>query len=203
VEPNVTEPATPAAPAAPATTAAPAAAATPPADPAAAAPAAPATAAPAATTAPAVPEKYEDFKLPDGVKLDTELMGEFGATAKELGLTQEQAQRVADLGAKLSQKNAAAVNDAVEQAKTEWIAQSKTDKEIGGEKFDANAAEAKAVFDAFGTPELGKLLVDSGLGNHPEMLRWAYRVSKQISPDKIHTGRQSGQAVDAASVLYR
>jgi hypothetical protein len=159
-------------------------------------------AADAAKAKPVVPEKYEEFKMPEGTQRDPEIQAEFATTAKELGLTQEQAQRLSDLGVKLSLKNTSAMHDALAKARTEWSEASKTDKEIGGEKFAENAAQAKAVFDAFGTPELKTLLIDSGLGDHPEMLRWAHRVSKHISPDKIHTGRQSAAPTDAASVMY-
>lgn len=138
------------------------------------------------------PEQYEAFKMPEGAALDSEIMGEFSAAAKEFGLTQEQAQRLADIGGKSALKSKGALDTALSKARTEWAEQSKTDKEFGGEKFDENLATANLALSTYGTPALKSFLDDSGLGNHPEMLRWAFKVGKSVSADKIVTGRQPG-----------
>lgn len=44
-----------------------------------------------------VPDKYTDFKLPDGYQFDPEALKTAQATFKELGLTQEGAQRLVDM----------------------------------------------------------------------------------------------------------
>lgn len=144
------------------------------------------------------PESYSDFTLPEGVALDKEVLDEFKTAAKELNLSQDAAQKIADLGAKMTLKNAAAMEAKLTEVKAGWLESSRADKEIGGDAYDTNVAAAKSVFDAFGTPALKDLLDSSGLGNHPEMIRWAHRVSKHVSPDTIVTGRQqSGQPSDA------
>lgn len=154
-----------------------------------------------ATAKPAEPAKevvYE-FKLPEGVEFKGELLDELKATAKDLGLTQEQAQRVADLGAKQAQGFAAQL---VEQQKTltaEWANQTTTDKEIGGDKLAENLAVAKKALDAFGSPELKTLLNQTGFGNHPDVVRFMVKAGKAISEDgKLITG--SAAQVDRASV---
>jgi hypothetical protein len=193
--------AAPAAPA-PAAPSAPAVAATP-AAPDASAPAAavvtPPAAAPVVTEAakPATPatapEKYE-FVAPKDQVLDPAVVTEFSGLAKELNLSQEAAQKVIDKMAPLLAKTdatqyASRITKAVETASAEWVTQSKADKEFGGDKFDANLALAKLTFDTYGTPELKALLQASGLDNHPEMIRWAYRTGKQLAPDgKVVTG---------------
>lgn len=147
-----------------------------------------------------------EFKLPDGVTLKGEALDELKATAKELGLTQEQAQKVADLGAKQAQ---AFTNQLVEYQRNqtaEWANATKADKEIGGDALDANLGVAKKALDAYATPELKKLLNDSGLGNHPEVIRTFFKVGKAISEDgKIITGsagQQSREAVPIENRLY-
>lgn len=130
-----------------------------------------------------------EFTLPEGVDLKGEALEELKATAKELGLTQEQAQRVADLGAKQAQGFAAQL---VEQQKTltaEWAEQTTTDKEIGGDKLPENLGVAKKALDTFGSPALKTLLNQSGLGNHPEVVRFMVKAGKAISEDgKLVTG---------------
>ena len=134
------------------------------------------------------PEDYEDFKAPEGIALDTEVTTEFKGLAKELNLSQDAAQKVADLGAKMAQKWATQQTEAISKAHAEWIDGTKTDKEIGGDKLPENLAMAKKALEAFGTPELRKLLNDSGLGNHPEVIRMFYRTGKAISEDRVLTG---------------
>lgn len=182
--------------AAPATTPA---ATTAPASTPAAAVAAPATeAAPATAAIPAVvaPEKY-DFVAPKDTALDPAISAEFAGIAKELNLSQEAAQKVIDKMAPLLAKNetardAARVQAVVEKAATQWAAEAKADTEYGGTNFDANLAVAKQTFATFGTPALEAVLKASGLDSHPEMIRWAYRVGKQIAPDgKVVTGNNT------------
>jgi hypothetical protein len=148
----------------------------------------------------AKPVEYT-FKLPEGVEFKGELFDELKTTAKELGLTQEQAQRVADLGAKQAQGFAAQL---VEQQKTltaEWAQQTTTDKEIGGDKLPENLAVAKKALDAFGSPELKTLLNQSGFGNHPDVVRFMVKAGKAISEDgKLITG-SAAQADRAAKPI--
>lgn len=137
-----------------------------------------------AAAAPKAPEKYEAFKAPAGVELDPKVVTEFEGVAKELGLTQEAAQKLVDkLAPVVSKQNAEGVTALAAKASEKWMGQSKADKEFGGDAFDANLATALKAFDAFGTPELKTLLNASGLGNHPELIRWAYRVGKAIAAD--------------------
>jgi len=157
-----------------------------------------------AKQAQSAPEKYEDFKAPEGVVLDGEVVSEFQAVAKELNLSQENAQKVIDrLAPKIAQKTSAQINDAVAKARTEWGETSKTDKEFGGDKLTENLGVAKKALDAFGTPELRNLLNETGLGNHPEVVRFFYRAGKAINEDRLVTGgRPAGQGKDDPRVMY-
>lgn len=130
------------------------------------------------------PEKYE-FKPIDGVQLATEVVDKFSEVAKELNLPQEAAQKVLD---KVAPVIAAQQLAAVEAVNTKWIADVKADKEIGGEKLEANLAVAKKARDAFGTPELRTLLQETRLGNNPEVIRFFYKVGQAISEDKFVPG---------------
>lgn len=150
-----------------------------------------------------VPEKYE-FTQPEGVSLDTETLGEFEGLARELNLSQEEAQKVTDIGAKLAQKWETKQAEAIQQAAADWAATATADKEYGGEKLTESLATAKKALDAFGTPELRTLLNDSRLGNHPEVIRFMVRAGKAISEDRMVTGGAgpSKAGTDTAKALY-
>lgn len=146
------------------------------------------------------PEKYEDFKLPEGLTLDAPVMDAFTALAKETNLPQATAQKFVDLAAQMQQNTVAQVQSVVEAQAEKWGLDSKADKEFGGEKFDESLAVAKSALDRFGTPELRTLLNQSKLGNHPEVLRFMFRAGQAISQDGFVPGRNGAPAKDARSM---
>lgn len=150
--------------------------------------------------APAVPEKYE-FAMPEGVELDTAAADEFSAVAKELKLSQADAQRVADIAVKMQAKQAERTAEIVKG----WAESSKTDKEFGGDNLKQNLAVARKAIDTFGSNELKELLDNNGLGNHPEIIRFAFRAGKAISEDgfvKAGARAPTGAAQSLEKRLY-
>jgi hypothetical protein len=128
--------------------------------------------------APVVPESYE-FKMPEGVELDKAAADDFSVIAKELKLSQADAQRIADVAVKMQQKQAETHASMVKG----WAESCKTDKEFGGDNLQQNLSVARKAIDTFGSPELKALLNSSGLGNHPEVVRFAFKAGKAISED--------------------
>lgn len=159
-----------------------------------------------ATEAPKVaPEKYE-FKAPEGREFDAEVMQTYTEVAKELNLTQEAAQKMLD---KLAPVLEGRQTQQVESIRNGWAEASKADKEFGGEKLSENLAFAQKALNQFGSPELRSLLNESGLGNHPELIRLMVRAGKAISEDRYVGGSPaSGKGAgfksfnDLASALY-
>ena len=181
----------------PAPTAAPAAAP--------AATAAPATvegAAPTTTEAPAAPpkapEKY-DFKSAEG-KVAPDVLAKLDGVARELGMTQEQATKLLD---SMAPAIAQAQQNQRQALSTQWAEQAKADPEFGGANLDANLGVAKQALATFGTPALVKMLDETGLGNHPEIIRAFVRAGQKIAAQPVVTGTKAptGQA-SAAKTLY-
>lgn len=158
---------------------------------------------PAATVLTAPPDKYE-FKAAEGAKVDEALAAEVGALAKDLGLSQDAAQKLYDRDAgRSAAMEAAARERLLEASRTTWVESLKADKEIGGEKFAENAEIAKRAVERFGTPALKQILNDTGLGNHPELVRTFVKVGRLIAPDTIHpTGQPAGNKPSVAQRLY-
>ena len=136
------------------------------------------------------PETYEfNTKVADAPEeLDPEVITAFGEVAKELDLPQEAAQKVIDKVAPVMQAQQAKM---VEQVKIDWANDAKADQEFGGENLNANLEVAKSSLKAFGTDALKSLLQESGLGNHPEVIRFMYRAGKAISED-AYVGNSQG-----------
>jgi hypothetical protein len=145
------------------------------------------------------PTEYEAFTLPEGIKVDEELLGEFKSVAQELNLSQKDAQKLADIQAKAEVKR----QQAMEKVKQDWREASLADQEFGGEKLQVNLGVAKKAMDTFATPEMRKLLDESGFGNHPEVIRHFIRVGKAISEDgRIVTGSKAAVPSDPAKRLF-
>ncbi len=145
------------------------------------------------------PETYE-FKLAEGHTLDAGVQAQFEAVARELNLPNATAQKLIEtMGPQIASAQALAA----EKVKEEWTTAAKGDKEFGGDQLQANLGVAKKAMDAFGTPELKNFLNESGLGNHPEMIRMMYRAGKALSTDKFVPGSAgAGTGKSAAKTLY-
>lgn len=154
---------------------------------------------------PVVPEKYE-FKAPEGREFDSETITAYSEVARELGLSQEAAQKLLDrMGPQMAQRQEAQI----QAVRNEWTKAATSDKEFGGQGLAENLSVAKKALDAFGTPELRDLLNTSGLGNHPEVIRLFFRAGKAISEDRFvggsaTTAKARGPMTfdDAANALY-
>jgi hypothetical protein len=120
---------------------------------------------------PVVPETYE-FKMPEGMRLDADATKELSDVAKELKLTQEQAQRFADIGVKMRQREAEQFKATV----TEWVDTVRKDKDIGGDKLAASVALANKV---------------AALGNHPLLVKWAVAIGSKLSEDTFEAGNEA------------
>lgn len=146
------------------------------------------------------PEHYA-FKPVEGVQLSGEVLGSFSEAARELNLTQDAAQHMLDRVAPVIARQQQAAMQAVNE---QWVSQVKADKEIGGDRLQQNLAIAKRARDAFGTDGLRRLLNESRIGNHPEMIRFFVRAGQAITEDSFVSGgtRPPSGGKDAATVLY-
>ena len=150
-----------------------------------------------------VPDEYKDFNLPDGVELDQVTMDKFKPLAKELELTQDQAQKLVDFyndGAKASADESQTYYS---ELMTEWQETVRNDKELGGKNFDESLSAARRALDAFATPELYEVFDATGMGNHPEVVRVFARIGKAVKDDMIRVGNASTTGPkDPADVLF-
>ncbi|MNE80633.1 hypothetical protein D3C80_1772220 [compost metagenome] len=109
---------------------------------------------------------------------------------KELNLTQEQADKLVAFDA---QRQLAAAEAGQQQAVEfrnkqvgEWETALRNDAAFGGANFDANVDTAQKALADFGTPELTTMLKESGLGSHPEVVRFFHKVGQQLAEGKLH-----------------
>lgn len=145
------------------------------------------------------PEKYE-LKLPDQSPVDPKRLESIAAEAKAGKMTQEQAQALVD-------REHTMMSDLVEShhARVDgWMKESIADKEIGGPEINRNIELASRLVDTFGSPLLKKQLEDTGMGQHPELLRLLVRMGKAYGEDRLVTGAKGApvQPKSAADLLF-
>lgn len=147
------------------------------------------------------PEAY-DVKVPEalaekGMTFDSEVFGLVEPALRDLNLSNKAAQALTDVYAekvvpalvKRGEEQAKAAQDTAAAAlRKEWAEAARADEEIGGVNFDKTVDACAQVWDKFGIkPDTGirQLLNESGLGNHPDMLRFLSRVAKVTGEGKF------------------
>lgn len=143
------------------------------------------------------------LKTPEGVEVNEEHLNAFTSEVKELGLDNTQAQKLMDLHFKFHQETLTAQQDAWAEINENWVKEAKEDKEIGGKKFDTTVDQAKQAINKFGSDKFKEALNLTGLGNHPEMIRFLSNVAKGFGEDKMVTGDASNSGPrDPADILF-
>ena len=149
------------------------------------------------------PETYEDFTLPEGMERDAEGLEVFGSIAKELNLSQDQAQKLIDVQAEVVQRQADAAWQVWADKQNEWALEVRNDKEFGGDNLPGSKAAAKAFVMKFGGEEALEILRLTGASNHPKVFGALARAGKELAEDEIVSGSQGGDgAVSRAKVLF-
>lgn len=146
------------------------------------------------------PEEYAEFTAPEGTELGETVMAEFKAAAKELNLSQDAAQAMLD---KVMPSMRSSYETQIETAKTTWAEASTADSEFGGEQLNQNVATAKRALDTYGSDNLRGLLNETGLGNHPEVIRMLWKVGQTLNEDGVVPGVPArGAEMDTAKRLF-
>ena len=141
------------------------------------------------------PESYEwktPEGMPEGFERDPEVFDALEEVAREIDLSQEEAQTLVDKLLPTMHRRAAEQEAAVHE---QWVEQVKADKEIGGDKLDENLATAKKAVKAYASAEMQELL-NGPLGSHPAVVRFLVNVGRTVSEDKFVSGERREQPID-------
>ncbi len=141
-----------------------------------------------------------DFRsvVPEGMQYDEASASAYSAIAKEVGLTGEQAQKLAAYGMQYARDGISAMREAQAQQIAGWAEQTK--KELGSE-FDATVRRAGTGIEAIerSVPGLRQALNESGAGNRIELVRAFALVGQLVGEDYL---RGFGTAAAATATKY-
>lgn len=133
------------------------------------------------------PPSY-DIQFPEDFSVRPEALEAFKRLAREISLTEEQAQKLADYEVSLSRKGEENAAEEKRQTLERWAAQT---KRMYGAKLEEEISFALRAADAFGGPDFRALLEDTGLGNHPVIIRTLSGIGRRISEDAFPGGKPS------------
>lgn len=141
------------------------------------------------------------FTPPEGTELSEEqtaALDDFKSTAKDLGLSQDQFQRIIEMDLQRSEAEATAAIAAYDARISGWRQEARADSAIGGEQYDASIKKANAVLKQFADKEfIGMLRSPSaentngfGIGNHAATVRFLNNVAAALADPKLLTGNE-------------
>lgn len=152
------------------------------------------------------PEKYEDFKAPQGVSLDADVVKGFSEVAKELNLPQDKAQAVIDKVTPILAKKQA---DQIAQTNKAWQEKVKADPVIGGDHLKSTIATAQKALKDFRGAD-GKF-VDEDVaelaaiaGNHPGLIKILKHFGSVVGEDRSPAAKSNAvKQVLTATDFYK
>lgn len=165
---------------------------------------------------PQLPEKYE-LTAPEGFELNDDILAEVDPVFRELRLDNDQANKLMPLAASFAERIVQQQSDAFQAQATDWAKQAKNDPEIGKANWTETESLVAKALDRFVGPKVTKddagkevvnpfrkLLDDTKLGNHPEMIRAWRKIGAAIGEDGDLPRSDAGAPVkgDRLDALY-
>ena len=135
-----------------------------------------------------------------GLELDHELLNDYHEIAHELGLNQNQAQRLADLYAER-------ISGSADKFQSELMGNIKEQNQVWEEEirqspnFRKDLDCATRTLARFGEEKLYQVLNQSGLGSNPAMFRFTAAVGKALGEPGFK-GKTAQHSTDPAQVMY-
>lgn len=159
------------------------------------------------TPVPVIPEPITyALKVPDGGKLDPSAVERTTATVAKLGLSNEHAQSVLEhVNGEVAAHEQRLIAEAQHTRTVTWVEQVKADPEIGGANFDATVQSVALAKERYLDAEFAKVLTDTGLGNHPGMMKLFNKIGRSMADGALIApgpGDGSVERKSTADVMY-
>jgi hypothetical protein len=144
-----------------------------------------------------VPDTYAAFKTPDNYTLDPKAVEAALPVFKELGLTQDQAQKLVDLQTAREIELAKAPTNAVETMRADWRAKVTADPElakaVNGDKTGLDAVKldigrALTHLPAQEAADFKAAMDLTGAGDHPAFVKAFWKLSQLVTEGKHVNG---------------
>jgi hypothetical protein len=155
------------------------------------------------------PEKYGDWKLPEGYQLDTGVSETASGLFKELNLTQDQAQKLVDFYSEHAIKSSKETLDAWTATRKEWRDGIAADPQLGkltgsNGNFGPDSALVVTVNRALDGLQNPKLVSDfkdamelTGAGDNPAFVKVLYALASKVTEGTTYAKGEPSKAANA------
>ena len=147
-----------------------------------------------------VPEKYEDYKVPEGYTLDAEVKKDADALFKGLGLNQEQAQSLVDFYTAKTTEAFQAPFEAYQKVTDGWKTESENHADLKGKIGPGKEISIRIskFIDGIGDPQLAKDFREhmdiTGAGNHQAFIRVLNYAAERLTEGQHVAGKGPSEA---------
>lgn len=155
------------------------------------------------------PEKYDysDVQLPENYYYDEALLNEFNELAGKYNLSQKSANELMSMAVKLTQLTNDNCTKAMAEQQRQKIEDFKralvNDREIGGANFNKTMRTANIAYTEFADEQVQKLLQETGLNCHPQVVKMFYNIGLKMQNDVIRTANAAAvQKENREDILF-
>lgn len=146
-----------------------------------------------------------ELKLPEGFRADDAQLAAIKQAFGDVGLDSPKAQKLFDTYLGFEAARAKAAEEAFGQQSASWLAEVRADKELGGERFQQTVADLGRAQKYLGA-DFGKVLAESGLGNHPVLVRALVKLGRAQREDTVAGGKSDAppppERLSTDSILF-
>lgn len=132
------------------------------------------------------PLTADKIKYPEGVKPTQEEADEYIKLANDLGLTQEQAQKMLEqsYAARKREREAtlAEAKNTITECSKAWAAEAR--KKFAN-NWDEVVSASRESYSKYATKGFMQIMRETGLGNNPEVIETFYNIGKALRSDRI------------------
>jgi hypothetical protein len=144
------------------------------------------------------PEKYEDYKVPEGMTLDPEVKAKADVIFKELGLPQEGAQKLVDMYRELTTEAFQAPFKAYQEMKDGWLKEAQDHPDLRGKLGEGKEVNVRigkfltSLPDQTLASDFKKAMNLTGVGNHQAFIRVIDYAAQRLTEGSHAAGNGPG-----------
>lgn len=147
------------------------------------------------------------LQLPEGVQLDQQLLNSAAPVFKELGLSSENASKLVPLVTEVQTRFQQTQLDQFSALTKSWAKEAQADQDMGGQNWKETSRLAGVALQAGGAAasnhEVRQLLDQSGLGNHPAMIRFFRDIGRVVERMKPNGSSRRLSVIEAARQAHQ
>jgi hypothetical protein len=136
---------------------------------------------------------FEDFAVPENIKLAEKEVGQFKTMLAQLELdtkadhrlVQEFGQKAVDMYIQERKKDVELQMKAWTDTRKDWVKQIREDPVLGRNRFETNLRDAARVRDMFATDRFKEMIEYTGAGDHPGMMDFVHNIAKFLEKNGL------------------